>query len=138
MRFPRFMVLLGVFALSGCHKQKPAPSIDGLTDALQRSAEKALSVPSLADEQIVVTATAGSAGSETPEIEHIIATAGATAVSSQDDQGRTSIMAEVPTVNVDALKAALRRQKATMEPGPYTSTRLIEVLIENATPTPTP
>jgi hypothetical protein len=140
MRIPLYKVLwfavVVAGCMAGCQKQKPAPSIQGLSDALQMSAEKAIPVPSLADEQIIIPDRPGI--EDTPEVEHLFATAGATAVSSIDSQGRVSIMGDVPEVNVEALKAALRHERATMEPGPYTSTRLIEVLIENTAASPSP
>jgi hypothetical protein len=127
--------------LAGCHRQKPLPSIDGLSAALERSAEKTLSAPSLADEQIIVSASSGESGAQTSEIVRAFAAAGGTAVSSVNAQGQVSILASIPEPNVAAFKAALRHEQLPIQkgpaPGPSAPTRLIEVLIE-ATPTPTP
>jgi hypothetical protein len=132
------MVLAGSLALAGsfaaCHKQRPPPSIDGLSAALERSAEKTLAAPSLADEQIDVPAKAGQTDSQTREITRAFAAAGGTAVSSVNAEGQISILGAIPEVNVAAFKAVLRHEPAAMQKGPATPTRLIEVLIENAPP----
>jgi hypothetical protein len=81
------------FCLTGCHQQKPPPSIDGLSAALERSLNA---------------------------------------------QGQVSIIATIPENNIEAFKAALRHEKAPLEK-PSSSTRLIEILINNsATPTSNP
>jgi hypothetical protein len=146
MRIPQIMAfpiaaafaLFAAGCLAGCHKAKPAPSIDGLSEALDRSAEKELPAPSLADEQIIVPAKPGQIDAQTAEIVHTFAGAGASAVSSVDGQGRVSIMGSVPENEVDAFKAALRHEKAAPPPSPSTSTRLIEVLIESVAASPSP
>jgi hypothetical protein len=122
----------------GCHKATPPPSIDGLSTALEKTAEQALPAPSLADEQIIVPARPGQADAQTAEILQLFADAGSTAVSSVNPQGRISILGDVPVVNVDALKAGLQHEKVPMQKGPASPTRLIEVLIEKPAPSPTP
>jgi hypothetical protein len=53
-------------------------------------------------------------------------------------QGQVSIIATIPENNIEAFKAALRHEKAPLEK-PSSSTRLIEILINNsATPTSNP
>ena len=142
MRIPPIMVVVAVAlagCLGGCHKQKPPPSVDGLTAALERSAEQTIPTPSLADEQIILPARPGETDAQTTEIVNTFAAAGATAVSRRDDKGQVaSIMANVPEINVDAFKAALRHEKVTMQNGPSSPTRLIEVLIEYPAASPTP
>lgn len=142
MRIAPFMVLAVTVPLlgwlGGCHRQKPPPSIDGLSEALERSAEKTLGAPSLADEQIIVAAKPGETDAQTAEIRRVFADAGGTAVSSVNAQGQISILADIPEVNVAAFKAALRHEPAAMRKGPALPARLIEVLLENTPASPTP
>jgi hypothetical protein len=134
-----FLALAAALALAGCHRQKPPPSIDGLSAALERSAEKALAAPSLADEQIVLDARPGQRDARVAEVQRACAAAGATALTSTNAAGQVSMLAAIPEVNVDAFKAALQHQPATMQTQHATSTRLIEVVIENAaSPSPAP
>jgi uncharacterized protein with PIN domain len=142
MRFPPLRVLsllpaLIVASLAGCHKPKPPPSINALTDALERSAEKDLPAPSLANEQIILPARPGHIGAQAVDVLKAATAAGGVAISSTDAQARVSILATVPENNADAFKAALRHEQAPMQ-SPASATTLIEVLIENATPSPTP
>ncbi len=146
MRIARITVLVASIALAGglgtcvvgCHKRKPAPSIDGLSAALERSAEKALAAPSLADEQILVAARPGQTEAQKAEISGDFAAAGGTAVSSVNAEGQVSIFADVPEVNVAAFKAALRHEPGVMRKGPALPSRLIEVLIETGSGPGTP
>jgi hypothetical protein len=153
MRFPRSLLLsfaavgglggclLGgclLVSLSGCHKQKPAPSIDGLAAALERSAEKTLAAPSLAGEQVVLTAQSGQIDTLAGQVVQAASAAGGAALRSLNAQGQLSILATIPDNNAEAFKAALRHLKVPMEK-PSTSNTLIEVFIENAaaaSPTP--
>lgn len=129
--------LFAVVALVGCHKPTPPPSIDGLTAALERTAEQTLSAPSLANEQIILRARPGQIDAQAAEVLRAAAAAGGAAIRSVDARGRVSILATIPEGNAEAFKAALRHEKApaaeVSQPSPPShSTRLIEVLIENA------
>jgi hypothetical protein len=126
-----------VSPLAGCHKEKPAPPIDGLTDALNRAADKALAAPPLANEQIVLPARPGQLDAQASEIIAAASAAGGVAIRSINPQGQTSILATIPVNNADSFKAALRHETAPMNP-PSSSTTLIEVLIENAAASPSP
>ncbi len=123
--------------LCGCHRQKPPPSIDGLAAALERSAEQTLTAPSLANEQVIVTVAPGAIDARASEVLAAASAAGGAAIRSLNAQGQVSILATVPENNADAFKAALRHEKSPMEK-PSSSTRLIEVLIENTAASPTP
>jgi hypothetical protein len=135
MVLPVAVALAG--GIAGCHKQKPPPSIDGLTDALERSAEKTLPAPSLASEQIILPARPGQTDAQASEVLQAAAAAGGAAIRSLNGQGQISILATIPENNADAFKAALRHEKAPMD-SPSPSSSLIEVLIENPSPSPTP
>ena len=132
--------------LAACHKQNPPPSIDGLSAALERSADKTLAVPSLDDDQFIVPARPGQTDAQTREIERLVAAAGGTAVDSVTAQGDISILAQVPQSHVLPFKAALERihgrergsGPAPVGSGASSSPLLIEVLIQNSFPSPTP
>jgi hypothetical protein len=128
---------LAIPILSGCHQAKPAPPIDGLTDALNRAAEKALAAPSLASEQIILPARPGQLDAQASEVIAAASAAGGAAIRSVNPQGQTSILATIPENNADSFKAILRHETASMSP-PSSSTTLIEVLIENAAASPSP
>jgi hypothetical protein len=146
MRTAPFLVLTASFALTGgfaaCQKQKPPPSIDGLSEALERSAEKALGAPSLADEQMTVTAKPGQVEARTAEIKQDFSTAGGTGVSSVNARGEVSVFGSIPAINLAAFKALVRHEKASMQPGPESPSCMIEVLIvpaaADASPSATP
>jgi hypothetical protein len=146
MRFasPRSLRLAALLAITlagcpGCHKEKPAPPIDGLSDALNRAAEKALAPPSLANEQILLPARPGQLDAQASEIIAAASAAGGVAIRSINAQGQTSILATIPENNADAFKAALKHETMAMA-SPSPSTTLIEVLIENpaASSSPSP
>lgn len=147
MRIAPFLAasLLGG-CLPACHRQKPPPSIDGLSAALERSAEKTLGVPSLDDDQFIVPARPGDTDTQTREIKRLVADAGGTAVDSVTAQGEISILAQVPQSHVELFRAALERihgREHGSEPTPSLSGTdstplLIEVLIENTPPPPNP
>ncbi len=137
MRIPPFMVLPVAISLAACHKEKPAPSIDGLTAALQRTAEQALAAPSLANEQITLPARPGQIDTQVAGVIQIASDAGGVAIRSDNPSGAISILATIPENNAEAFKAALRQVKVTMEK-PSPTTRLIEVLIEKNASSPTP
>ena len=123
--------------LGGCHQRKPPPSIDGLTAALERSAEQTLAAPTLANEQVILPAKPGKIDAQAAEVLAAASAAGGAAIRSLNAQGQVSILATIPENNADAFKAALRDEKAAMDK-PSSSTRLIEVLIENPAGSPTP
>ena len=133
--------LAGALLLSACHKEKPAPSIDGLSAALERSAEKELAAPTLANEQIVLTAKSGQADSQADGVLHAATQAGGVGLRSTGTDGVISILATIPENNSDAFKSTVRnaagQEKAPMS-SPSSTTRLIEVLIEPPAPTPSP
>ena len=138
MRISRSMLfsslLLG--CLAGCHKPKPVPSIDALSAALQRSADKALAAPPLASEQLILSAKPDQIDPLAAEVLHAASAAGGAGIRSVNLQGQVSILATIPENNADAFKAALLHESSPMAAPSSTSSRLIEVLIENATPTP--
>ena len=136
--FPLLPLALGLAAggLAGCHR-KPPPSIDGLTDALERSAEKEMPAPSLASEQVILPVRPGQTDAQVSEVLQEATAAGGAALRSTDASGRLSILATLPDNNADAFKAALRHEPSLMHP-PSTTTCLIEILFQppNASPTP--
>jgi hypothetical protein len=142
-KFPHCAAFLAVciaLLAPACRKQKPPPSIDGLSDALERSAVKSLPDPSLANEQLVIRVKPGQSNSLTPDILAAATAAGGVAIPSHDSQGHASILATVPLNNVDAFKAAVRHEKSTMLT-PASQTQLIEVVIDDtppSTPSPSP
>jgi len=134
------MVLPLAVALAGCQKPKPPPSIDGLTSALERTAEQTLAAPSLANEQVVVRAAPGQIDAQVAEVLSAASASGGVAIRSLNAQGQVSILATIPENNVAAFKAAVRHEKAPASSpgGPTQITRLIEVLLVNAAASPTP
>jgi len=123
---------------AGCRKQKPPPSIEGLSAALERSAEKTLEAQPLAGEQIVVAAKPGEINARAGEVIASATEAGGVGIRSQTGPGEASILATIPENNAEAFEAALRHDKMPMQK-PSPGTRLIEVLIGNPAPaTPTP
>ena len=135
MVVPFAVVLVG--CLTGCHKRKPTPSMDGLTAALERSAEQTLAAPSLANEKVVLSARPGEADAQAAEVLQAARSAGGVAIRSLDAQGEVSILATIPENNAEAFKATLRHEKAGMEKA-SSSSRLIEVLIKTPATSPTP
>lgn len=137
--FPFLAALAGCLlasGLAGCHKEKPAPSIDDLSAALERSAEKALPAPSLVDAQIEVTAKPEETAARTAEIEHLFEAAGGSGIASVDAEGRTSVLGTIPGDNLAAFKALLRHENATLPSKPGGTSLTVEVLITNPTPAP--
>lgn len=136
----RSMTVLLALALgglcAGCRK-KPAPSIDGIAAALQRTADQTLAAPSLASEQVTISVKPGQAGAEATEALQEASAAGGVGIQSSTADGGISILATVPENNAEAFKAALRHEKAVMAT-PSSNTRLIEVLIEKAAASPAP
>jgi len=136
MRIPTSRVLSIALALAGClggcHRQKPAPSIDGISAALQRYADKTLAAPPLANEQIMLPA-----GADEREVRRLASAAGGAAIRAASPQGQVSLLAMIPENNIEAFKAALRKEKVPMD-SPSTTTRLIEVIIGSAAASPTP
>ena len=135
--------IFAVIALAGCHKRTPPPSIDGLTSALERTAEQTLAAPSLANEQVMLRARPGQIDARAAEVLRAASAAGGAAIRSLDSRGRVSILATIPEANAEGFKAALRHEQAPAPAQdaspPSTPSRLIEVLIENAaavSPTP--
>ncbi|MGA3172030.1 MAG: hypothetical protein ABSE62_13565 [Chthoniobacteraceae bacterium] len=140
MRFARatFIPLAIAGLLPACHKQTPPPNIDSLSAALEHDAEKTLAVPSLANEQVILTAGSGRIDAVAAEVVQAASSAGGAALRSTEAQGRLSILATIPDNNADAFKAAIHHAKVAMAP-PSSHTSLIEVLIENPAPaSPTP
>jgi hypothetical protein len=131
------LVLITAVSLAACHKQKPPPSIDGLTAALERSAEQTLTAPALANEQVIIPLKPGKVDAQAAEVVQAASDAGGVAIRSVNARGQVSILATIPENNADAVKAALRKEKPPMNK-PAATTRLIEVLIENTAPSPTP
>jgi len=123
------VALLGT--ITGCNKQKPTPSIDGLSAALQRSADQTLAAPSLASEQVSLPANPGHIDAQVAEILQAASAAGGVALRSLNAQGQVSILATIPDNNMAAFKATLRHEKPPMEK-PSASTSLIEVVLVNA------
>ena len=142
MRRPRLLpILLPIAALtpclSGCHKDKPPPSIDGLQQSLEQSAEQAISPAPLANEQVILPAQPGMTDAQAADVLKAAVAAGGAGLRSLNAQGQISILATIPDNNAGAFKAALHHQPATMQP-PSSSTSLIEVLILPPSPSPTP
>jgi hypothetical protein len=150
MRIAPFTILAASVSVAGClaacHRQKPPPSINGLSAALERSADKTLALPSLDDDQFIVPARPGQTGDQTREIEALVNRAGGTALDSTTPQGDISILAQVPQNRVLLFRSALERihgRELGAEPVPLvsgtgSSPLLIEVLIENTSPSPSP
>jgi len=129
-----------VILLAGCHKRNPPPSIDGLTAVLQRTADQTLVAPSLTNDQVILPAMPDHTDAQAGEILHAASVAGGVAIRSVNAQGQISILATIPENNAEAFKAAVRHDKPppAADASPSSSTRLIEVLIENATASPSP
>ena len=124
-------------------REKPAPSIDSLAEVLQKSAEKTLAAPSLANEQIVIAAPPAEAEARATEVLNAAVAAGGTGIKSAQD-GKISILANIPEGNETIFQGLLRHEKVTKDsaasPGQM---RLIEVIIQaagsgmgSASPTP--
>ena len=130
--------MLAAWLLGACQKPKPAPSIDDLSAALQRSADQAIAAPSLVDAQIVVQPRTGQLAAQTAEIEHFFSEAGGTGLASVNAAGQTSILGSIPADNLDAFKALLRHEKAGLDLVYKPPTVLVEVLIDTPHPAPSP
>jgi hypothetical protein len=118
-------------------REKPAPLINGLTDALNSAATKGLAAPTLANEQIAIPARPGQLDAQASEIIAAATAAGGVAIRSVNSAGQTSILATIPENNADAFKAALKHETIAMAP-PSPSTTLIEVLVEPPAASPSP
>jgi hypothetical protein len=133
-------LILFPVVLAGCHKQKPAPSIDELSAALRRSAEQSFPTPSLADQQVILHAKPGQVEGEAGAVLAEVSAAGGQAIRGKDAPGQVSIFATVPEINADALIAALRsNEKRTWEKPASSSARVIDIFIkESAAASPSP
>jgi hypothetical protein len=150
MRIAPFTILAASVSVAGClaacHKQKPPPSIDGLSAALERSADKTFAAPSLNDDQFIVPARPGQTAGQTRAIETLVTSAGGTAVDSTTPQGDISILAQIPQDRLLPVRTALERihareqgpQPVPSSSGAASTPLLIEVLIENTSPSPSP
>jgi hypothetical protein len=134
--FPRIKSLLSAACLagslagvlSGCHKPKPPPSIEGVSAALQRAAAQALTAPPLASEQVIITVTEAEMDTEAYAVAKAATDAGGTTVRFPNENGRLSLLASIPVNNAEAFKAVLHKVRALMDK-PSDSTRLIEVVL---------
>jgi hypothetical protein len=138
-RLPLAAALAGCFvgSLAGCREKKPTPSIDGLSAALERSAEQTMPAPTLAGEQIALPVPPSLAEARAAEVIQAASTAGGVAIRSLNAQGQISILATIPENNAESFRSLLRHEQPPMN-SPSPSTRLIEILIENPVPSPTP
>jgi hypothetical protein len=137
-RFLPAAAMLPICLLAGCHKPAPAPGIDDLSAALQRSADQAIAAPSLVDVQLIVPQRPGQLATQTKEIEQIFTDAGGTGLDSVNAKGQTSILGTVPVVNLAAFKARVNHQLAAMTSGPISASTTVEVLIDTPHPSPSP
>ena len=137
MRIPRSLLFLFAIATAGCHGRKPPPSTDGLTAALQRTAEQTLAVPSIANEEVILSASHGQADPLAKEVLQAASEAGGAAIRSLDAQDHISILATIPENNAEAFKAALRHEKVSMAKA-SSSGLLIKVLIKDKDTAPSP
>jgi hypothetical protein len=126
-------------AFSACHKEKPAPPIDQLTEALQHTADQAITAPSLANEQIILSASNGQIDTQAARVLSIASAVGGAGIRSLNAQGQTSILATIPVNNTDAFKTAIQHEDVLVNPQkPANDTTLIEVLITKPAASPTP
>src|SRR5271170_396702 len=79
--------VIGVGVLAAGHKQTPPPNIDSVSAALEHDAEKTLAVPSLANEQLILTAGTGQIDAVAAEVIRIASSAGGAGLRSTDAQG---------------------------------------------------
>jgi len=142
MRIPPLILLSVVLPalLGGCHKKKPAPSIDELSAALRRSAEQALPTPSLADDRLTLPAKPGQVEAAVNAVLTAAEATGGEALRTGSSQGAVTIFATVPEINADSFKTALRNnEKRTWEKPVSYSARLIDIIVkEAAAASPTP
>jgi hypothetical protein len=131
-------VAIGATLLGGCHKEQPAPSIDGLKSALERSADKALDASSIAGDQVALTATSATVDEVAARVIKAASDAGGAGIRSTTPDGQSSVLATIPRNNADAFKAALRHETLPMQK-PSPGTTLIEITISTpaaASPVP--
>ncbi|HEX4084767.1 MAG TPA: hypothetical protein VHY22_07650 [Chthoniobacteraceae bacterium] len=139
---PALLLLLALPCGAGCHKReqpaaKPLPSIDGLTEVLKHTAEQTLAAPSLASDQVILTAGKADTEATVEAVLKGVSDAGGVGIRSTNSQGYVSILATVPENNAEAFKAALHHVKVSLDV-PSKETRLVEIVIEPPTPSPTP
>jgi len=139
MRFSRSPILFALLAvwLGGCRKQKPPPSIDALSAALERTASQTLTAPPLANERVTLTVKPEQIDARVVEVFKAASAAGGAAIRSVNAQGQVLILATIPENNADAFEAAIRTESSAMAK-PTLSSRLIEVLMVFPTPSPHP
>ena len=102
--------------------------MNGLEDALKRTAEQKLPAPTLADETMAIPAA------DAAELSRAAAEAGGSVVALT---GAGEWLARIPGNNVEAFKAALRHQPAEMA-APAGPNRTLEILIQPGSPSPSP
>jgi len=159
-KFPTVAALLGLCQLglgAACQKQpppKPPPSIDGLTDALERTADKNLAVPSLANQTLVVPEKSGLRDVQMACILDAAKAAGGAAIPGDD-----KILATIPRSNVESFMALVRSESVIPANGmnafrlaadrqmnsaipqmqnPASVNELIDVVVQSPTHSPTP
>jgi hypothetical protein len=141
-RIARIITVSLAFALAACHKeeQKPTPSIVQLSQALQSSADKNLTVPPLADAQVLLLVPPGGADARAAAVTKLAATAGGAALRGPAVSGSgVSVLASIPENNAEAFKASVKGQPAPMSSPAAGRLLLIEVDIEEQTvPSPSP
>lgn len=121
-------LLFAIFLVLFIRREKQtAPNLDGLSQALQKSAENALPAPSVASERITVTAQVGDVEAAVDRILKIAADLGGTAVKTPISEGGFSLLVQIPGAQAGRFVGLVTDKPpvATESDG----TRFIEVII---------
>src|SRR5438874_9645906 len=102
---------LGVSALVHRSSQRPSPNIDGLRENLKQAAEKRLSAPSIANEQILVTVPSERMETRAREIIDAAIQAGGTAIKTANADGTATVLAQIPGHNAEFFRALMNKEE---------------------------
>ncbi len=122
---------LCAFRVAKCRHREAPSNIEGLADALKRSAEKDLTAPHLANEQIILTAAREELQNRARQVVDAAIQAGGTAIESDNSDGTSTVLAQIPSRNEGLFRGLIQRGhdvKQSTTPGG--ETQLIEVTLK--------
>lgn len=131
------IVILSSVASKKAAQNHGAADIGGLADALKKTAEKTLSPPALANEQLVIAAPLGSIEARAQHVIDAAIQSGGTAVKTSEPDGTAILLVRIPGFNTELFHGLLRGEQVTKEKDARDGAKvLIEVRIkpEDAAP----
>ena len=121
-------VILFTIDASRQRQARPAPNIDALKAALEKSAEKTLAAPGVANEKIELSIEPAQMGEESERIADAALQSGGSAVKSYAP-GRVDVLARIPREHVAQFRELVTGSKSAASPESSEPNLLIDVVI---------